>query len=122
MEQDEKIIDDLSNNTVLSFIINEEGQIYTYLNIKELTEKNKENLVKFLTELNIGMYVYDMIGLVDQLAINKPEAEEYFYSLKQMWLENLKKMTSETTTKEALEEDLIVKPTEFIKYPGFSGK
>lgn len=102
--------------TRLFFDIDTKGNVFINLVVNDPTEESAFDFGQFLAALNHGAYASDICTAITNLAEKNDNMDDFAE-------ESLDSFMHGINTIQAVvqEDELVVKPSEFIRYPGFAG-
>lgn len=111
-------------NFSLQFAISK-GTMYPLLYISGNSRPSEEHVVEMLQNLNTGAYCQNIYSCIKDYGDRFPEHKKYLDNILNMWTESIKKLVEDAKIDNNNvvddEDDLVVRPTQFIKFEGFPG-
>ena len=111
-------------NFSLQFVISKDS-MYPLVYISGNSRPKPEYVVEMLQKLNTGAYCQNIYTCLKNYAEQVPDCADYIDNILNMWTESIKQLVkdAELNSKPQVddEDELVVRPTQFIKFEGFPG-
>ena len=105
---------DASINFILS-----DGQVYIYLYLSKDHKPEIIHLADMLKNINASLYLPQIFSVMNEYAAQTADSKQYLEDVKTKLVSLIRESVSAIENKN--KDKLVVRPTEFVRYPNYAG-